>query len=895
MNNFNWVTDDTRKFMSKGYLTGQSVEERCLEVSNSFFHNLTSMGLDTDLATKYSNNFFSHLAQGNYSLSTPVWVAYGNDRGLPVSCYNSHVEDSMDAILYAASEVGMLTKLGGGTSAYLGDIRPRGTPITDNGTADGPAHFARVFNTMMQVTRQGSRRGYLAAYLPIEHPDAEEFIQIGSDGSDIQNINTGMTFTDKFLYEAIEDDAKASLLAKFHKGRDDKGYPYALFVDNANNALPQWYKDQGYKIKSSNLCVSGETQILTSEGYKPIHALVGTTVDCWNGTDWSPTPIFQTSEGQKVLEVTLSNLTKIKATPYHKWYVMDGYSKVVEKRTNELTIGDKLIKFDLEPVTHGSKILDLAYVNGFHSGDGTVYKESNKPRISLHDEKQTLLPRFTEYYSSSYTKDGRILNLQYKANVLKDKFFVPSSEYSVESRLLWLAGYFDADGTLTNNDGTESIQVASIELEFIQHVLLLLQELGIHSAISKIKDAGYSKLPANDGSEQLKEYWTKPAYKLLIAGSELHKLLDLGYCASRIIPTKRAYQREARQFIKVLSIVDNDEVIPTYCGTEPKYNKLMFNGVLTGNCNEIMLPSTEDESYVCVLSSMNLVNYDNWKDTDAVFLLTLFLDTVVEESINKLRKLRLKQKYHFLDRIERFLVRHRALGLGVLGWHHLLQSKMLPFASREAAKLNVEIFKYLRQETYAASRWMANTFGEPEVLKGYGMRNTTTMAIAPTKSSSFILGNVSEGIQPEMANCYISDLSKDTLVVRNPYLKEWLSSINKDTDEIWDAIKANSGSLPTTPEFDFIPENVRQVFLTMAEIDQMAIIDQAAARQPYIDQGQSLNLLFHPSTSAAQINYLFYYSWKMGIKGWYYQIPMSAAQAHNVKVINSRSCSACEG
>jgi len=549
--------------MSKGYLTDQTVEERCEEIAKSFKYILQGMEMDKTQAEDISTRFYNYLAKGMYSLATPVWVSYGNNRGLPISCFNSDVDDTMDGILYAAGEVGMLTKMGGGTSAYLGKLRPRGTPITNNGVADGPAHFARLFNSIMQVSRQGSRRGYLAAYLDAHHPDIEEFLKIGSDGSDIQNITTGVNFTDEFLKKAYYGEKhEAEILAKFHKARGDMGYPYTLFKDNANRGRPQVYKDLGLEIESSNLC------------------------------------------------------------------------------------------------------------------------------------------------------------------------------------------------------------------------------------------------------------------------------------------------------------------------------------------NEIMLPSTPDESFVCVLSSMNLVKYYDPDFEDAIKVLVYFLDTVVEESLQKLRDMRSKHDYHFLDRIERFLRRHRALGMGVLGWHHLLQSKMLAFESREAAQLNVRIFKTLREKSYEASKELAEWFGEPEILQGYGMRNTTTMAIAPTKSSSFILGNVSEGIQPELSNCYLADLAKDTIVVRNPYLEQWLEDMEMDTEEVWKSISDHAGSVQ---HLQWIPDFIKDVFKTFPEINPKTVIDQAAARQSYIDQGQSLNLIFHPDISVGEINHLFYYAWQIGIKGLYYQIGMSAAQAHNTKRLNMKHCASCEG
>ena len=195
-------------------------------------------------------------------------------------------------------------------------------------------------------------------------------------------------------------------------------------------------------------------------------------------------------------------------------------------------------------------------------------------------------------------------------------------------------------------------------------------------------------------------------------------------------------------------------------------------------CSEIALPSNPEETFTCVLSSINLLHWEEIKETDAIETLTYFLDTVVTEFILKTEG----SQYH--ERARNFAMRHRALGLGVLGWHSYLQSKMVAFESRTAAKKNLEIAKTLRERTYKASAELAAKFGEPELLKGYGRRNTTLMAIAPTKSSSSILGQVSQSIEPEFSNYYVKDLAKSKTTIKNPFLKKILEDMNKDTPEV---------------------------------------------------------------------------------------------------------------
>lgn len=299
-------------------------------------------------------------------------------------------------------------------------------------------------------------------------------------------------------------------------------------------------------------------------------------------------------------------------------------------------------------------------------------------------------------------------------------------------------------------------------------------------------------------------------------------------------------------------------------------------------CMEISLPSSADESFVCCLMSMNLLHYDQWKDTDAVKTAVYFLDAVMSEFIEKAKVI------PKMEKAVRFAERHRALGLGVLGWHSYLQSKMIPFDGFEAMMHNAEIFKHIRQESYQGSKELAELLGEPELLKGYGRRNTTLMAVAPTKSSSFILGQVSQGVEPIKANLFIKDTAKVKTVFKNPFLEKLLAERDKDTPEVWESINKAGGSVA---HLDFLTPREKEVFKTFEEINQMSIIQQAAQRQKFIDQGQSINLSIHPDTPLKDINALYLQAMELGVKGIYYQFSKSAAQSFNRELLQ---CSACE-
>ncbi len=298
-------------------------------------------------------------------------------------------------------------------------------------------------------------------------------------------------------------------------------------------------------------------------------------------------------------------------------------------------------------------------------------------------------------------------------------------------------------------------------------------------------------------------------------------------------------------------------------------------------CSEIMLPSNAEESFVCCLSSLNLRHYDEWKDTDLVETMTAFLDAVMSEFITKIEAFQSTQDSEkqlaglFMARALNFAKRHRALGLGVLGWHSLLQEKMLPFTSAEANELNKEIFALIANKSLGESMVLAQEFGSPELLEGTGRRNATLLAIAPTTSSAFILGQVSQGIEPIWSNCYVKDVAKLKVTIKNPQLEALLEARGLNTKVIWDSIRDRDGSVQHLAE---LSEHEKEVFRTFAEINQAALLQQAADRQQYIDQGQSLNVMVDPTVSVKDLNALHIQAWKTGVKSLYYQHSMNAAQ-----------------
>ena len=290
---------------------------------------------------------------------------------------------------------------------------------------------------------------------------------------------------------------------------------------------------------------------------------------------------------------------------------------------------------------------------------------------------------------------------------------------------------------------------------------------------------------------------------------------------------------------------------------------------------------------------MNIFHYDKWKDTDAVETLVYFLDAVMSDFIIKLERLRDSENrvdrdaFFFLERSYKFAVENRAIGVGALGWHSYLQSHMIPFESIEAKKLNVEIFKLIRDKSYAASKSLAKLLGEPKLLKGYGRRNATLNAIAPTTSSAFILGQVSQSIEPIWSNIYVKDIDKMKVTIKNKDLEKLLEEKGQNTREIWNSIRDRDGSVL---HLDFLSDLEKDVFKTFSELDQYAIIDQASSRQQFIDQSQSLNLMINPEKTAKEINELYLFAWRSKVKSLYYQHSTNAAQQFSQSKMCTTAC-----
>ncbi len=328
----------------------------------------------------------------------------------------------------------------------------------------------------------------------------------------------------------------------------------------------------------------------------------------------------------------------------------------------------------------------------------------------------------------------------------------------------------------------------------------------------------------------------------------------------------------------MLKIEYLDEEIGVYDITVEDNHNFFANDILVHNCSEIQLPTNSYESFVCCIGSINLLHWDEIEKTDAVEVYTLFLNAVMDEFIKK------SETMPGMKRAWRFAKEHRAIGVGVLGYHSLLQSKLIQFESLEAKQYNHKIFKILKERTDGASMELFSSNEEKYKCLRTGFANTTLIAIAPTKSSSFILGQTSMGIEPIKSNYFVKDLAKIKTVYKNPYLTDELERWGLNTADVWESILKKDGSVQ---HLDF---PTKEVFKTFLEITPKEIILQAAQRQKFIDQSQSLNLMIHPSIPAKDINQLYIYAWEEGVKTLYYQFSQNSAQVFARNILECVSC-----
>lgn len=877
-----------------------------------FAYVCSKMGTDT----AHAQRLYEYVSHHWLSLSTPI-LSYGKAKhGLPISCYLSYMADTSDGLLDTLLEVNQLSMLGGGVGVGIG-IR-----TSDNKSTGVMPHVNTYDASCLAYKQDGVRRGSYAMYLDIDHPEIIPFLDMRKPTGDHNvrclNLHHGINVSDKFmkLIElCIEEGKKGNniddtwnlidphsrevkgkvsardLWQRILETRMKTGEPYLCFIDTCNRGMYDFQREKGLTIKQSNLCVAPETLILTEDGQYPIKDLEGKTVKVWNGDEFSEVTVAQTGTEKELIDVVLSDGSIITCTPYHKFiiaksaHIVSGPEARKDRQTpildavrieaQDLKIGMKLRRTEL-PTILGSLKYDIRYpyTHGFFCGDGTV-ANSSESRIALYGEKKNLMKYF-DIKGTSGKEDARgritiILPFDIDA-----KFKVPVNA-TLECRLKWLAGYLDADGCVVNNGPNTpcAIQVSCINFVFLKNIQTMLVGMGIKSKIVLQKNSRKQMLP--DGKGGYKNYDCKPIWRMIIPAFGLYHLSTLGFETHRLKWITSKQKICVTRFVEISDVIQTGRLDDTYCFNEPNNHAGVFNGTLISNCSEIILPTNYERTAVCCLSSVNLERYDEWKDN------SLFIKDIMEMLDNAL-SIFIDKSPSRIHRAKNSAQKERSIGIGVLGFHALLQQKHVAFGSDEACEINHAVFKELRDKIDSANLELGSLRGSPEDAQGTGRRFCCTMAIAPTATSSIIMGNTSPSVEPFRANAYRQDTMSGSFLNKNKYLREIISkrlNNERDEDRVWSHIVSNDGSVQQLPS-DLLSIKEKNIFKTAFEIDQTWVVKHAADRQQYIDQSQSINLFIAPNVHVKQLHSLHFNAWKKGLKTLYYLRSVKISEADKI-------------
>ncbi|ADO00414.1 ribonucleotide reductase [Wiseana iridescent virus] len=725
-----------------------SPQQRFAHVASSF------CGGDFELGQR----LYDYISNHWLSPSSPQLSFGRTKQGLPIACFLPYLPDTTRGLIDTWAEVSELSVIGGGIGLGVGIRQPDDKSV-------GIIPHLRTYDASCTAYKQGqTRRGSYAAYLDITHPEIISFLntrRVSGVGGDynfkLMNIHNAVNIPDEFMrkiwfistvtpllrenkYLKIEETIKEIKNSnkwvefselkiedftpqnsqKFIKEMDkwnlfdphtkkvketisatelwerilitraETGEPYLHFIDASNRNLPSFQKKLGLRVKQSNLCVVGETLILTENGEYPIKSLVDREVSVWNGDEWSDVTVVQTGTDQELLRIDFSNGIFIVCTEYHRFLVLD----------------------------RSRPIKDL---------------------------------------KRKYAKD----------------------------------------------------------------------------------------LPLN--------------FQVMYTHSDLSTTL-----------------------IKVTKVSKLQRRANTYCFTEQLNNAGVFNGILTSNCSEIILPTDENRTAVCCLASLNLDYYDSWFDNEQFYLdVATYLDNVLQYFIDNAPRT-LKRAIHSAQS-------ERAIGIGTLGFHSYLQSKSIAIESMEAYNLNNKIFKTISTHLDKVNLTLGALRGSPPDCTNTGLRFSHMTAIAPNATSSIIMGNTSPSCEPFRANVYKQTTMSGSHITYNKHLKKILKERVTDPtllNDIYSDIKTRDGSVQ---HLSVLTDHEKKVFKTWPEINQMVLIRLAAARQRYIHQSQSTNLYFAPNAKKTYVNKIYLEAWLSDMLTLYYHRSDKELKVDNINHNNNIS------
>lgn len=933
MNYFNWANEASMQFLQRDYLDkGETLEQRVKDISDNAEKILGEKG--------FSEKFYKYMSKGYYSLSTPVWKNFGKDSGLPISCVvgDTWINTSTGGKMAKDIEVGDLvlthknrfkkvvkvipTKNKDGIYKLKVGTRMTNLYITGNHLVLTNLGWIRVdeLNKDKHLIAVNGELEYESSNHTIDLKEYTDYNFIIEDGLIKKSIETD----DKKVLRKNQSETHVTYYSQpkeFVNVDNDLAWAFGLWFAEGSLAVNNKKEPNGIRITLNDkdeaqyaerwLSIMKDKFNLNGNIYKS-ETLRNGKVNSWISVNLNSKVIgnlfksFGVGCKNKEMPDWMLNLPKDKLKSLLEGILLGDGTKSNQGVRITLAnpklllqvynIGLKLNEdMSLQMQEKAGKLSTTTYVYTltFREYNNSISKNSKNAGIKFNDgltycpirsleltDKVEDVYDFTVEDDHSFSCSGVVVHNCFGIHIQDDTSDIlrASAEIGMMTKSGGgTAGYFGdirPRGASISNGGVSNGSVSFMPLfQEVTNTIAQTNRRGFFAAYHEIEHPDFWEfIQCRSEGNSVQSL----ALALCISDSFMNKVKN-GDEEARKRWTAVIKKRDETGF-PYLFFTDNvnrqKPQVYKDKGMDIKHSQM---------CNEIFEYTDEEKSFVCCLSSLNLLHWDEIeKDTDVIRVLTRFLDAVYTEFIDKAKGI------PFMEKALKFAIEHRSIGLGVLGFHSYLQKNMESFDSLFAKVVNREIFSTINEVTLDESKKLAEKYGEPEVLKGYGERFSTRVALAPTTSSSFILGQVSPSIEPLLNNCFVKDLSKGKFFWKNPFLEELLESKGYNTTEVWNQIMKADGSVQF---LDFLNEDEKDVFKTFAEIDQNVIIDLASDRQPFIDQGQSLNIMLHPETSLKDNNSILFRAWEKGLKGLYYQRSASISQKVSRQL---SSCSSCE-
>lgn len=857
------------------------------------FFDIKNRGMYSGQIMQTAKTFYELMTTRRFLPNSPTLMNAGR-KGSLSACFVLPVGDDIKDIFEAAKNTAIVQKSGGGTGFDFSELRPEGDLVgSTKGVSSGPVSFMKMFNEVTEVIKQGStRRGANMAMLRVDHPDVRKFISCKEDLTQLTNFNISVSITDKFMdalnsggvYDIVNPrtgevvrQENAQEIADLIADRAWRtGEPGLVFIDEINRRQPM--RDE--KITATNPCLSKGTMVLTRDGHFPIESLVGKTVEIWDGTEWRSIDNFRvTAENEGVYNVRLASGQTIQATGYHSFILQNG----TRKSTLNLVEGDVLLTHDLE--VHGTEKLAGAYLKGFLTGDGSTKREN--PALYLYPPKFVCKDRLVasagelpagpvntnaiealgfvdcgenrEYMTGLAPRSGVLFDW-----VTSFKSRLPEGflNWDLPSKLDFIAGVMDADGTASDTKNGYMYQVSSIKKSWLLDFQLLLRSIGVRSKLSLMKSACLKDF----GDDRGGEYETQDCYRLTIAQTGSVKLAQqvvfsrLSSFADKVVTYQITSKEPKVQSVEFSHIADS-----VYCCTvEGSHSFALSNGVVLGQCGEQPLAANES----CNLGSINLTTHVITTSDGTRFVDWHKLQETVHQSVHFLDNVIQTNDYPTPE-IQAGADGTRKIGLGVMGWADMLYMLGIPYNSQEAVKLGGEVMGFINETAIEASselakirgnfpRWKNSVWAERELP----MRNSCVTTVAPTGTISMISG-CSGGVEPNFGLVFKRFQAGHRMIEVNPFFKQVAIDRGFYTDDLMDKVAING----SCQGIEGIPDDVKAVFVVAPDISPVDHVKMQAAFQDHVDSAVSKTINLPPEATREDVKNVYLLAHQLKCKG----------------------------